>query len=177
MWYSDSRFYSYKSHFVPSAEAATQPRQPELVVTVDHRCDRLVEVFPRDVPLIDPGNLPAIPSRQIALILGHRTASFSLLCFRINVLFGLFNDVESNRERDAFHLIVGGEKLKAFNVTLKSVTPMPGDDVVLIGVGLLADAVINADSRLRRLDGTHQRFDDLPQVSAVLGGEATNRVT
>ena len=45
-------------------------------------------------------------------------------------------------------MIVGRQELEAFDVPLKGMAPMPGDDVVLIGVWLFADAVINADSRI-----------------------------
>ena len=56
---------------------------------------------------------------------------------------------------------------------------MPGDDVILIGVGLFGDAIVNNQTGVVLLDGPHMGLDQEPEVRAgefVLGEEALDAV-
>jgi len=56
---------------------------------------------------------------------------------------------------------------------------MPGDDVILIGVRLFGDAIVNDQTTIVALDGAHLGLDKEPEVGAgegFLGQEALDAI-
>ena len=62
-------------------------------------------------------------------------------------------------------MVQGREEVDPLDRCAFRVVVVPGNDVVLIGVGLLRDGVVHDDAPIFLFDGSHMRLDEMPQVS------------
>jgi hypothetical protein len=64
-------------------------------------------------------------------------------------------------------MIETGDEIDTFDASVLAVVVVPADDVVLVGVGLFGDTIINDKHPIGLLDLAHIGFDDLPQIGSL----------
>jgi hypothetical protein len=102
------------------------------------------------------------------LILGHWTASFLLLRLGVHILLGLGHQVEAHRQTHSVASIERRQKVDPFEQPIFGVVVVPTHKIVLVGVRLLLDRVVNEQYPRLRLHLAGKRFDRPPQIGRRL---------
>ena len=107
-----------------------------------------------------------VQQHPIAGVLGQRPAALLLAGLGINIGLGLGHQVKGNGQPHLLGGREGGQKVDALNVSLLGVIPVPADEIIFVGVGLLLNAVIEDQHARRVFEPPDHGFDDAPQVGA-----------
>jgi len=99
------------------------------------------------VLLARPQHLPQ------TLVFGDGALALEPLGFHLAVLQVLVDDLECHRHADAAGVVQAVEEVHPLDRAALAVAKMPGDDLVLVAVGLLLDGVIEDPRGVVRLDG------------------------
>src|SRR5215203_2886959 len=105
---------------------------------VGSRIPTIVEYIAKGQPIADTD----LEHLAVVVIFGGRTATFQLTTFLVYVLFRFGNQVKGHWQTNALTMIQGGQKVDAFDIAPLRVVKVPANDLVLVGVGLLFDAII-----------------------------------
>ena len=84
-------------------------------------------------------------------ILGHRTAPFLLLRLGVHILLGLGHQVEAHRQTHPLAAIQRRQEVDPFEHPIFGVVVMPTDNIVLVGVRLLLNRVVNDQHPVPRI--------------------------
>lgn len=117
----------------------------------------------------------------VVLILTNGCPPLSFAVFLIDILFGLGDEANADRQGDGGigRMIAGTAEVNPFDHAALRVVVVPNDDAILIGVGLGGDAVIDDEYAVGLLDSADMGFDEPPEVGAgevPPGEEASNAV-
>ena len=99
------------------------------------------------------------------VILGHRTAPLLLLRLGVDILLGLGHQVEAHRDTHALAAIQRRQEVDPFEQPIFGVVVMPTDNIVLVGVRLLLNRVVNDQHPGLGLHVPDKRLDGPPQIA------------
>ena len=87
-----------------------------------------------------------------------------LTCLFVCERFILFDQREGDGQRDFVCAVERGQEIDALDAGTCGVVVVPADQLALVGVRLVGDAIVHDQHRVFALDLAHERLDDLPQV-------------
>lgn len=102
-------------------------------------------------------------------VFGHATTTLLFAGFGINVPLGLRHQIEGDWQSNLRGLIERRDEIDSFDTALFCMIPVPANQIVLVGIGLLFDAIVEDQNPVVALDLTHKRLDHAPQIGAGLG--------
>ena len=106
------------------------------------------------------------------LVLADAGASLGLARLLVGELLVFLDQGEGDGQRDLFGAVECGQEVDALDAGARGVVVVPADQLALVGVRLVGDAVVNNEHGVVILDLSHQGLNDLPQVR---GGECALR--
>jgi len=126
-----------------------------------------------------PGVGEHIPKGQLVLlalrchfaqirVFARGTDALLLARLFVGLSRGLFDQLESDGRRGFCPAREAGQEVDAFDAAVEAVIPVPADQFACIGVELFFDTIVEDQDGVLALEGTHQRFDHLPQVDGAI---------
>jgi hypothetical protein len=101
---------------------------------------------------------------QVAVhfVLGSRRTTFFFSAFRIKILFRFADDLKTDWQRNTLAMVQASHKVNPFDGSLLTMVIVPANNIVLVCVGFLADAIINDHDAIVPLDFADMGFGDAP---------------
>ena len=126
------------------------------------------------IPYVTQDNLEwagiALRCRQqlaLILVLADGRASFAFAGLFIGGGFRFCYNTEPNWQRVALRMIQTRHKIDAVEASFLAVIPVPADNVVLVGVRLLCNTIVNNQHSLFVLNLAHIGLDNAPHIGCI----------
>jgi len=87
------------------------------------------------------------------------------LGFHLAIRHVLVDDLERHRHVDAARLVQAVEDVHPLDRAVGAVVAVPGDDFIVVAVGLFLDGVVEDQQAVIRFEGADGRLHQRPQVA------------